>query len=137
MSIKPSESKVIYRILFIVYLLCLAYLCFGNLASDAKNISGWLPDAIMGIPTDKCIHFCMFFPFVLLGLPAIRKDNVWRALATIIIAAVSAAFAFEFLQDVLTDYRTTDPWDFVANITAITFSSILMAVICLIRERRV
>ena len=50
------------RILFAVYLAAVAFLCFGQFSSSQD-----VPMDLWGIPTDKVVHFLMFFPFPLLA----------------------------------------------------------------------
>ena len=58
----------IFRILLVLYLCAVAWLCFGHF-SNIPNIkmSYW------GIPTDKIVHFLMFFPFPLLAFGGFDK----------------------------------------------------------------
>ena len=53
-----QKQKIAFRILFFLYIAAVLYLCFGrfdNAPSIELNL--W------GIPTDKIVHFLMFFPF--------------------------------------------------------------------------
>lgn len=124
-------------IIFILYLTLVAVLCFGNFNDETHSIGRWLPESIWGIPIDKYIHFLMFFPFPIAAFYAFRRSNDWKALVFAIIVAICFAFMFEFLQSTLTgNARTSDPWDFVSNMTAITTSSVIMAVKGIVSDRR-
>lgn len=128
-----SNSRFFYTLLFALYLICVAYLCFGNVGQDIEGFNILLPEEIWGIQIDKCIHFTMFFPFIILGFYAFRGNNQWKTLMLVSLLATCIAFAFEFLQSSINESRTTDPWDFVANITAITTSTVIMAARCLFK----
>lgn len=132
-----TSRKVIYWVIFLCYLACVADLCFGDHTADAKALSRWLPEQIWGFTIDKVIHFLMFFPFPILGFHAFYVRKYWRTLAFTMLLAIGFAFAFEFLQSTLThNLRVSDPRDFVANMTAITTGSVIMAVKGLIIDRR-
>ena len=45
--------------LFLIYLAAVAYCCFGSF-DGIQQVS----PSLLGIPTDKIIHFIMFFPCV-------------------------------------------------------------------------
>ena len=130
-------KKVIYWTIFIIYLALIAVLCFNDFSKEAKELSKWLPKEIFGIPFDKCVHFMMFLPFPILGFHAFYRRKYWRNLVLTIFVAIAFAYAFEFLQSTVTDnVRISDPWDFVANMTAITTGSVIMAVKGMIIDRR-
>ena len=117
-------------ILFILYLIAVAYLCFGHVSVDKD-----LPEAIWGIPLDKCVHFCMFLPFPILCTIAVSGKKPWRALSLSIIAGIAIVTSLELLQSMLTDYRATDIWDLVANLAAIVTGSLLTAAFLAIRGK--
>ena len=57
--------KITFRVAFYLYLIAIAVLCFGKF-SDLPSVS----NTILGIPTDKVVHFVMFFPFPILAFLA-------------------------------------------------------------------
>ena len=116
------HTKTTSCILFLLYFSALLYLCFA----DIHTTKDFIP-SLLGIPMDKYAHFCMFFPFPILGVMAFNRKNFWRTLTFVIIASIIAAATIEFLQSVLTESRTSDPYDFVANMAGITSASILTA----------
>ena len=65
------------RILFGVYLAVVVWLCFGKF-SNSQNV----PWSILGIPSDKIVHFCMFLPFPFLAYLAFDRytDRFWSSL---------------------------------------------------------
>ena len=132
-----TNRKVIYWTIFIIYLLVVSDLCFADHSEDAKALSKWLPEQIWGISIDKFVHFFMFLPFPIFGFHAFYRRNYWKSLVFTMIISICLAFAFEFLQSALTGgVRVSDPADFVANATAITTSSVIMAVKGLLIDRK-
>ena len=62
--------SILFRIFLVVYIGAVAYLCFANFRD--------LPDiqkTILGIPADKIVHFCMFFPLVPIGFMAFGSER--------------------------------------------------------------
>ena len=84
---------------------------------------------------DKVVHFCMFLPFPAFSTLAIAGKKPWRALSLSIILGVVAATSIELLQSVLTEYRGTDIWDLVANLTAIVTGSLLTFAFLAVRRK--
>lgn len=117
-------------VIFIVYLLAVLYLCFGRISPEEE-----MPGDILGIPFDKVVHFCMFLPFPAFSTLAIAGKKPWRALSLSIILGVVAATSIELLQSVLTEYRGTDIWDLVANLTAIVTGSLLTFAFLAVRRK--
>lgn len=118
--------------LFILYLCVLAYLCFGH----PDHLLRKIPRTLWGLPFDKCVHFIMFFPFPFLSHEAFYWKNKWRAMVLSILCALAFCFAFELLQDKITTYRSTDPWDLSINVASVTIGSIIVAFINLFRKNR-
>lgn len=129
------KAYKIFRILLLLYVALVAYLCFGNFKS--------LPDVekfILGIPTDKVVHFCMFFPFSILGYYSYdRKTNtVIESLCAVINAcAYGCIFAgiTEIIQASL-PYRSEDLGDFAADCLGIGVASVFIFLFNLIIIRR-
>ncbi|MBO4571946.1 MAG: hypothetical protein J5699_08485 [Bacteroidales bacterium] len=114
---------------FILYMGVLAYLCFGHPTAFFK-----VPRTLWGIAIDKVIHFAMFFPYPFFAQAAFFFKNRWRSLVFVIITGIIFCFTFELLQDKITTYRTSDPWDLSANITAVTIGSAIIAIVTLFRK---
>lgn len=122
------NQKILFRILFLLYLTGVLYLCFGRF-DNAPSVE-W---SLFGIPTDKLVHFCMFFPFPLLAFLAFDRytETARQTLAFMgITLAVGLLLAVgtEWGQAHFTDYRSADPWDFVADTSALVVSSILVSI---------
>ena len=126
--------KTIVRIakilLFLAYLACVAWLCFGSF-HPGPNI----PRSLFGIPTDKVVHFLMFLPVPVLGTIAFDFRSWWRALSLNMLLANVIAFVFEHMQSRVTTIRVTDPADLNANILGITTGLLIAILIGLFRRR--
>lgn len=125
----------IFRILLLLYIAAVAYLCFANFKS--------LPDVekfIFGIPTDKVVHFCMFFPFSILGYYSYdrKTKTVLESFYAVINAcAYGCIFAgiTELIQATL-PYRTEDLGDFAADCLGIGAASVIIFLVNLILIKR-
>ncbi|MBO6028894.1 MAG: VanZ family protein [Bacteroidales bacterium] len=123
------------RILFGLYLVAVAVLCFGKFDSSQD-----VPMDLWGIPTDKLVHFLMFFPFPLLACLASGGYRGERWLATFrtviaFLAGCAFAAATEWIQTWLS-YRSGDPADFGADALALLLSSIIVLFIVLSKHRK-
>ena len=118
--------SIAFKVAFYLYLATVAVLCFGNFQS-LPSVS----NTFLGIPTDKVVHFAMFFPFPILAFLAYdkftdtRKSVIIFALVTFAVGCLLAA-GTEVGQAYLTKYRSGDPTDFIADFLAL-FSSTLIA----------
>ena len=124
----------IFLILFLIYLGIVLWCCFGQFDS--------LPDIqsqILGIPTDKVVHFVMFLPFVFLAymsfssMPKKRSQAILLALAALAVGAF-IAIATEIGQS-FTTYRSGDAWDFVADASGLVLAFIFVLIIILASKR--
>lgn len=118
-----STKTILARILFVVYLAAIAFLCFMH--------ADKLPDmqkTFLGIPADKVAHFLMFLPFPILAFLAYDHvtNKVWSAvLFAVLTFAVGAAIAWgtEYIQGML-PYRSRDVADFRADLLALGISTL-------------
>ena len=122
------NQKILFRILFLLYLTGVLYLCFGRF-DNAPSVE-W---SLFGIPTDKLVHFCMFFPFPILAFLAFDRytETVRQTLTFVgvtLAVGLLLAVGTEWGQAHFTDYRSADPWDFVADTSALVVSSILVSI---------
>ena len=123
------------RILFAVYIIAAAFLCFGKFENSQK-----VPMDLWGIPTDKVVHFLMFFPFPLLSCLAFdgyRGKPGKAVLKTAIAFLAGCAFAAftEWVQSHL-PYRSADPFDFRADVLALLSSSVIVLILVLAKKRK-
>ena len=122
------RHKIAFQALFFLYVAMVLYLCFGHF----DNIQS-VPRTILGIPSDKVVHFCMFFPFPILAFLAYDRltKTPWQALAALIsICAIGCAFAglTEVVQDFL-PYRVKDLNDFGSDCLAVGIASVLVFIV--------
>ena len=128
-----QKTRLFFRILFILYLGTLAYLCFGHFDSMPR-----VNPYFLGFPIDKVVHFLMFFPFPLLLFAAFDSITTkpWHSLLftvlTFLVGCLIAG-ATELGQG-MTGYRTADPNDFKADALALAISSILVLIIDLLKQ---
>lgn len=129
-------KKLAFRLIFFFYLAVVLVLCFGNF-KDTPSVT----NSILGIPTDKIAHFCLFFPFPILAFMAFDSfTENWRTsllfvIATFIAGIILALFT-EWGQAHLTTWRNGDPNDFLADIIALGLSSILIFILDIRRQRK-
>ena len=127
---KKSAWRKVFVVLFVLYMGVLIYLYFGKFPSFIK-----LPRTIMNIPSDKVGHFLMFLPYPFLAHgSSFTGKRKWRDLLFVHLSGIVIAFTFELLQSTLASYRTTDPWDLVANVASISLATLILAVIDLFKK---
>ena len=132
---KPNRTRsIIFSIVTALYLVAVGYLLFANFDKLQQ-----VPRLFLGIPTDKIVHFCMFFPFPILCYLAYDKltDTPLKALAALLsICSIGAIFAglTEIVQGSL-PYRYQDISDFRADCLAIVIAGIITFVIDVAKMR--
>ena len=135
MNRQTSTEALIFRIVLILYIIAVAYLCFANI-NNIQNI----PRRFLNLETDKVIHFCMFFPFPILGFLAYgRKTGSVRESITIMICICAYGIIFAGLTELvqgMMPYRTEDLKDYKADILAIVIASCTTLVADIIRHHR-
>ena len=120
--------RLIARILFFLYIAAVLVLCFGQF-KDAPSV----PWTLLGIPSDKLVHFCMFFPFPILAFLAFDKytetpRSTFLFSGITFLVGVALAFGTEWGQAHLTTYRSGDPLDWLADISALFLSTLLVII---------
>ena len=118
-----STKTILARILFLIYLAAIAFLCFMHVDK--------IPDiqkTMLGIPTDKIAHFIMFLPFPILTYLAYDHvtNKAWSAilfsLLTFLVGTAIAA-GTEYVQGLL-PYRSRDIADLKADLLALFISTV-------------
>ena len=129
------RQLTVARILLVLYLAALLWLCFGHFDSmpDVKR-------CYWGIPTDKIVHFLMFLPFPLLAYFAFDRytEKFWPSVlwtGVAFLAGILLATGTEVGQALLTTYRSGDPSDFRADLIALGVSSLLVFILDLRKQR--
>ena len=129
------RQLVIARILFALYLIAVAVLCFGKFESSQD-----VPTDLWGLPMDKVVHFLMFFPLPALAYLAFdrykgnRSSSFLWAGVTFLAGCAYAAFT-ELVQSRLS-YRSGDPTDFKADFIALAACSVIILVIILLKHKK-
>lgn len=121
-----KRLRIIFQVAFSVYVAAVLLLCFGQFDNTSS-----VPRMILGIPTDKLVHFCMFFPFPILAFLAFDKytETVRSTLAftsVSFLAGLLLALGTEWGQSHLTSYRSGEPSDFLADSLALALSSLIV-----------
>jgi len=138
-----NTRKLIWRILLLVYLAVVIFLCFWNFQPDDS-----IPRTLWGLEVDKLVHAVMFIPFVPLCFMSTPTSWLRRKyesgstvsartlLALLIITLIGAAVAglIELGQG-LTTYRTRDMLDFRADLAGISFGLALTAIHCIFTKK--
>lgn len=130
-----KNGRLIARVVFLLYLAAVLYLCFGNF-SDMSSVA----KHFLGIESDKVVHFLMFLPFPVLFYMAFgwRTCNPWHsillAVAILALGSIIAA-GTEFVQDLI-PYRASDIVDFLADFLALCISAVVTLIIDLNRTAR-
>ena len=115
-----------FRLLFFLYLAAVLVLCFAHF--EQTPAIEW---TLLGIPSDKVVHFCMFFPFPVLAYLAFDRytDSVRKTLlfsAAALLVGFLLAFGTEWGQAHLTNYRSGEPMDLLADGIALFLSTLLV-----------
>jgi len=131
-----DKKKLILRVLFFLYLAAVLFLCFGKFESTPD-----VPGTFLGIPTDKLVHFFMFFPFPILAFLAFDKytdtpKSTFLFSGITWVLGMLLAFGTEWGQAHLTDYRSGDPWDLAADALSITLSTVLVIIWDLSKQKK-
>ena len=118
------SRRIIYIIIFCLYIAAVAYLCFAK-PEDVPQ----LPELWLGLPADKVAHFTMFLPFPILGYIAfeVPQMKIWKRILLIIaliIIGLTAAICTEQMQAVLA-YR----------ISLIALTNVLMFERCFVLDK--
>ena len=123
-----DRKKLILRILFYLYLAAVLFLCFGHFESTPD-----VPKSLMGIPADKLVHFCMFFPFPILAFLAFDKYTETPKSTFLFsgipwVTGLLLAYATEWGQAHMTTWRSGDPLDLLADGIAITLATVVVII---------
>lgn len=124
----------ISRVLFVLYIILLAFLCFGNFSSMQHA-----PKTVLGIPSDKVVHFAMFLPFPILSFLSYNgfSRKFGKALAVIALAFLAGAIlaAGTELGQGLTSYRSADSHDFLADLIGLGVGALCLIITKSVRKQ--
>ena len=130
------RQRIVARILFGVYRVAVAWLCFGRFDSSQD-----MPTDLWGIPADKIVHFLMFLPFPVLAYFAFDRftEKFWPSVlwtSVAFLAGCAFAAGTEYVQALLLPYRTGDPADFKADLLALAVSSVIVLILDLSKQKK-
>lgn len=120
-------GKIFWRILLVVYLAAVAYICFAS-QGDLPNFDNWP----FKIPADKVVHFVMFLPWPVLACLSVLPVGAARTRKTVIVMMLmtltgcALAGATEWIQGLL-PYRSRDILDFIADCLGLLSGALLFA----------
>lgn len=112
-----------------IYIVTVLFLCLYDFSGYEMPEP---PLLILGIPTDKIIHFVMFLPFsIILHYHIWFKRQTLKKNSTIIILISGILFAVstEVLQQSTTSYRQFDGFDIVADICGVVWGLIAVKLV--------
>lgn len=130
------SQKIAFQVIFFLYVAAVLFLCFAHFEqTPAIEWSLW------GIPSDKVVHFCMFFPFPILAFLAFDRytDSVRSTLlfsGITLLVGFLLAWSTEWGQAHLTDYRSGDPLDLLADGTALVLSTLLVIFLDIRKQKK-
>ena len=127
--------RYIAVLLFLVYLSLVGFLCFANPEGYPS-----VDFSFYGIPGDKIIHFLLFTPYPVLAYLILDKTGRsflkdFASIVAIFISGALIAYGTEKIQG-MTEYRSFEKWDLVADIAGLMSSSFLLFMYSIIRRRR-
>ena len=122
------RRTTLFRLLTLLYLAAVAVLCFAKFSS-LPSVQG----SLLGIPTDKIVHFLMFLPFPVVALLSfkLKKPAILKLILIVVLLFIIGcliAWGTEYVQGLL-PYRNMDPVDFKADSLGLFAGSILSFII--------
>ena len=122
-------TYVAVTLLFLLYIAAVLCLCLINFSDTAQE----LPSFILGIPTDKLVHFAMFFAYpavcwLMLTYNKRIKMRPGSVFPVMVITGLMFAAFTETAQGILTTCRTPDNMDFVADAIGIISCTIAIRI---------
>lgn len=117
--IKHLSGPNFYFLLAFVWTVLIFYLCLTESSS--------LPKLTFPLK-DKIVHFVFYFVFVLLWSLKLVYKKV-TSLIFILIVAIVTGIVIEFLQEKITDTRTFDWFDIIANSFGAISSFIVLVIL--------
>ena len=131
---KTSTKTILSRVLFLLYICAVCVICFADSSSLPK-----MQRYILGIPTDKVIHFIMFAPFPILSYlsfehPSRKPGKSVLFVFITLLAGAFLAITTEVVQSYLPS-RSMDIKDFYADLMALGISSAFILLVDLTRNK--
>ena len=130
------SQKIAFQVIFFLYVAAVLFLCFAHF--EQTPAIEW---SLFGIPSDTVVHFCMFFPFPILAFLAFDRytDSVRSTLlfsGITLLVGFLLAWGTEWGQAHLTDYRSGDPLDLLADGSALVLSTLLVIFLDIRKQKK-
>lgn len=130
-----TRTRTISLILFCIYIIAVAYLCFAK-PEDMPS----LEISFFGLPIDKVAHFLMFLPFPLLAFLTFDTEDAKAGRRTLLLlgivaAGMALAALTEFIQGFLA-YRSEDSSDLLADYIGLGTGVVVLIIYLIIRKFR-
>ena len=120
-----NTLRYIAILLFLIYLVLVGLICFGNPEGYPS-----IEFSFYGIPGDKLVHFLLFTPYPILVFMIFSGNQrsflrEFAYISAIFISGAAIAIGTETVQG-MTEYRSFEKMDLVADIAGLLFSSSLV-----------
>lgn len=126
MRCRHCNPGAVWKVVLVLYLIALGYLCFSSGESLPKQ-----PGFLNFEGSDKLIHFIMFFPFPFLvclsGGKGLHRPSL-KGLLSILAFGLALGAVTELIQGML-PYRGRDIRDFAADIMAVATGCLILGVL--------
>jgi len=129
------KRHTIFRIILLIYILCVGWLCF----SPVQDLSQ-IPLKILGFERDKIAHFLMFAPCPFLSFFSIRncRMGIGKTFLVLVLMYLSAcifAAVTEYVQGFL-PYRVRDINDLKADLIGLIFGSVVTFLVAVLGSQK-
>ncbi len=126
---EKRKTYVTVTILFITYIALVFFCCLYNFSNTNLDISKYF----LGIRLDRYVHFTMFFPYPFVAWLFINYNSLTKGLCRysftiIILSGLSLAAIAESLQSLITENRSSDYFDYLANSLGILSACCIIAI---------
>lgn len=129
-------KNIIGKVILLIYITTLGILCFTSMSS----LSPYATKTILGLASDKVVHFCMFLPFAICVYWAFSfktSSNWWIFFNTMLIfgLGIICAGGTEIIQKYCPN-RCPDVEDFYADCIGIVLGTFLILLFQIGRKKQ-
>lgn len=118
-----KRKQTIWKVIMLLYLLAVAYVCFIP-GDQVPQMPQWnLP-----VPMDKIIHFSLFLPFPIVAFFAFNVRHKLVNIGLLLLTGIALAGLTEIIQS-FSPTRSMEATDFLADCLGVTFSCLLLTVL--------
>lgn len=133
-----TKKYILVFTLLIIYITAIFFCCLYNFSGSTGMDLG---QYFWGIRLDRVFHFLMFFPYSFICWTLIKSSLnrtffVRHITVTVVASGIVVATFAELSQELLTTYRDSDPWDLVANVSAIVTGIIIIMIMNIFRKNK-